>query len=300
MKTLLLAGLLASFQILPAASAEDWGSYEHRPLDLRDLVPPDGRRFSLPHDFNYLDPNKQLWEAPTGLIVDGATIPMPFWSVIGGPFEGLYREASVIHDAGCCAKTRPWREVHRMFYNAMRCSGVGWVKAKTMYLAVWAMGPRWTKLNSSMPKDCLLTSPSSTPPEMQSLMIPKPEIAQALVTEIRQRSLTLPEARAVARPFFNRSAMSDQEATQFAARLKEKELSAAAQEAITLSVLQSEWVSEEEAHGIEQWIEKDNPPLEAIEVRAQELRARKIMELRLFPQVEALKQAAQARSGNLP
>ena len=39
---------------------------------MRDLVPPDGRRFSLPHDFNYLDPNKQLWEAPSGLIVDGA------------------------------------------------------------------------------------------------------------------------------------------------------------------------------------------------------------------------------------
>ncbi len=299
MKTVLLLVLLFS-PIAPAVSAEDWGAYQNRPLDLRDLVPPDGRRFSLPHEFNYLDAKKQLWEAPSGLIVDGASIPMPFWSVIGGPFSGPYREASVVHDAGCCAKTRPWQEVHRMFYEAMRCSGVGWVKAKTMYLAVWAMGPRWTKLNSSMPKDCLLAAPSGTPPAMQSFMLPTTDIAQQVVQEIKERQITLPEARAVARPFFNRSAMSDKDATQFAAELKGRDLSAAERAAISLSVLQSEWVSEEEVRGLEQWVERENPALEKVEARAEELRSRRITELRLFPKVEALRQSIQERNGQLP
>ncbi len=299
MKTIFLLVLALSSQILPGPQAEDWGAYQNRPLDLRDLVPPDGRRFSLPHDFNYLDPKKQLWEAPAGLIVDGPTIPMPFWSVIGGPYEGLYREASVIHDAGCCARTRPWREVHRVFYDAMRCSDVGWVKAKTMYLAVWAIGPRWTKLNSSMPKDCLLAAPAGTPPGMSSLKLPAAEIAQQVMRAVAQGLISLPEARAVARPFFNRSAMSDQDATQFVAKLKGRQLSAAEEAVISLSVWQSEWVSEEEVRGLEQWVEREDPSFEKLEARAEELRRRRVTELRLFPKVEVLRQALAARSEDL-
>ena len=32
---------------------------------------------------------------------------------------------------------------HRMFYNASRCGGVGEVRAKVMYAAVFHFGPRW-------------------------------------------------------------------------------------------------------------------------------------------------------------
>jgi len=31
-----------------------------------------------------------------------------------------------------------------MFYDAMRCSGVGLFKAKVMFYAVYRFGPRWT------------------------------------------------------------------------------------------------------------------------------------------------------------
>lgn len=34
-----------------------------------------------------------------------------FWSFIGGPFEGKYRNASVVHDFLCKVQKRPWRSV---------------------------------------------------------------------------------------------------------------------------------------------------------------------------------------------
>jgi Protein of unknown function (DUF1353) len=42
---------------------------------------------------------------PAGAIVGGASIPQVFWSIIGGPFEDKYREASVIHDYYCEQKS---------------------------------------------------------------------------------------------------------------------------------------------------------------------------------------------------
>src|ERR1700686_2385424 len=154
MKLFLAFALTLCSNALSAPTPAQWGSYPNRPLELRDLVPPDGRRFSLIHDFNYVDQTGRLWAAPADLITDGASIPMPFWSVIGGPFEGLYREAAIVHDAGCCAKMQPWQDVDHMFYNAMRCSGVGWLQAKVMFYAVWAGGPRWTTANPTMPREC--------------------------------------------------------------------------------------------------------------------------------------------------
>ena len=46
---------------------------------------------------------KKTWTAPKGAKVDGASIPQLFWTPIGGPFEGKYRYASVIHDTECDA-----------------------------------------------------------------------------------------------------------------------------------------------------------------------------------------------------
>jgi len=55
---------------------------------------------------------------------------------MGGPFEGKYRNASVLHDVAYDQKTRPWPECDEMFYNAMRCSGVNAVNAGTMYYSL--------------------------------------------------------------------------------------------------------------------------------------------------------------------
>lgn len=91
----------------------------------------------------YTDPQGQPWFAPIGTTSDGASIPQFAWSFTGGPYEGLYREAAFIHDVACEQKTKAWAMVHRTFYTAMRARGVGEMRAKLMYAAVYHFGPRW-------------------------------------------------------------------------------------------------------------------------------------------------------------
>jgi hypothetical protein len=260
MKVPPLSLLLIASTIFARSGNASWGSYQNRPLSLQDMIPPDGRRFSLIHEFNYLDQNGRLWPSPQGLITDGASIPMPFWSVIGGPFEGLYREAAIVHDAGCCAQMAKWEDVHHMFYNAMRCSGVGWVKAKTMFFAVWAGGPRWTKLNTEMPAKCLTHRAIDS------------TLQSTLMQVIKSRTLSASETKAVARPFFTTKAMTGADAAALVAQLKQRNLNADESYIISLSVIQSAHISDADVKVSEAWVEKENPSLEAIERRAEQLR----------------------------
>jgi hypothetical protein len=105
----------------------------------------DGRHMRLLRPFCYIDPAGLDWPVPKDAMIDGASIPRAFWTLIGGPFEGLYRYGSVIHDYHCDVCVRPWQAVHRMFYDAMITSGVSEIQAKTMYFAVRLGGPRWNE-----------------------------------------------------------------------------------------------------------------------------------------------------------
>ncbi|TIX57619.1 MAG: DUF1353 domain-containing protein [Mesorhizobium sp.] len=110
----------------------------------------DGRRVRLIEKYTYVDPSGEVWEVPGGTIVDGASIPQFFWGLIGGPLEGKYRNASVVHDFYCGEKTRDWKKVHRMFLDAMLESGVEQRLAKTMYYAVYFFGPRWETVEAKV------------------------------------------------------------------------------------------------------------------------------------------------------
>lgn len=118
----------------------DWGYYSG-PVDTR--WESDGRTMTLLNELRYTDPRGVIWIAPAGSKVDGASIPRSLWTFMGGPFEGKYRNASVLHDVAYDNKSRPWPEADRMFYNAMRCSGVGPVEAKTMYYSLYRFGRHW-------------------------------------------------------------------------------------------------------------------------------------------------------------
>lgn len=104
----------------------------------------DGRFMKLLEDFQFEDPNGMTWVAPIGSLVDGASIPVVAWSIVGSPFTGRYRDASVIHDVACQEKMRSWEVVHLAFYYAMRTSRVSPLQAKIMYAAVHHFGPRWS------------------------------------------------------------------------------------------------------------------------------------------------------------
>ncbi len=103
----------------------------------------DGLTMTLTKRFVYVDGLRWRWVAPAGSVVDGASIPQEAWTFIGGPFEGKYRAASVLHDVACVTREMPWPAVHKMFFYAMRDFGVPIVRAKIMHAAVYHFGPRW-------------------------------------------------------------------------------------------------------------------------------------------------------------
>lgn len=122
-------------------SVEDHGRFSGLPVQI--ALNEDGRSAKLLAPLLYIGLDERRWLAPTGAWLDGASIPKAFWSVIGGPFEGRYREASIVHDHYCITKARTWRDTHRMFHEAMLCRGVSAFKARLMFYAVYRFGPRW-------------------------------------------------------------------------------------------------------------------------------------------------------------
>lgn len=103
----------------------------------------DGRIMTLLNRFAFVDNAKLVWSVPAKARVDGASIPKFAWSILGSPFVGRYRKASVVHDWYSDVRTREWKATHRMFYEAMRTSKVSGAKARIMYAAVYYAGPRW-------------------------------------------------------------------------------------------------------------------------------------------------------------
>ena len=122
------------------ATTFKWGYYDGDPVTKWN---PDGRTMTLLTELRYTDPQGVEWVAPIGSVVDGASIPRYLWSIMGGPFEGQYRNASVLHDVAYGEHKRPWQDCDRMFYYAMRCSGVNAVEAKTMFYAVYKFAHHW-------------------------------------------------------------------------------------------------------------------------------------------------------------
>jgi hypothetical protein len=120
--------------------ASDFGHFEGAVVT--EWITPD-REMRLVEEFAYIDPSNTAWRAPAGATIDGASIPRVLWTLVGSPFTGHYRNASVVHDVACVSRIESWQRVHRMFYSACRCGGVGELSAKTMYAAVYHFGPRW-------------------------------------------------------------------------------------------------------------------------------------------------------------
>jgi hypothetical protein len=152
MKRLLIISLLfltacgghrpPAWDVVAAREKHPWGYYSGQ---VEARWENDGRRMTLLSELRYTDPEGVVWIAPAGSVVDGASIPRALWSLMGGPFEGKYRNASVLHDIAYEQQSRPWKQCDRMFYNAMRCSGVGSTEAKTMYYALYRHGRHWKR-----------------------------------------------------------------------------------------------------------------------------------------------------------
>lgn len=123
---------------------EDWGKFSGQP---KTVWLDDGREMKLLDDFVYTDNAGKAWLAKKETLIDGASIPRFMWTIIGGPFEGPYRNASIVHDSYYVDYRENSDVVHKMFYEAMRCGGVPERKAKVMFWAVYKFGGSWVMEN---------------------------------------------------------------------------------------------------------------------------------------------------------
>jgi len=102
------------------------------------------RKMELLAPFSFLDSKGFNWQAATGDEIDGASIPEIVWSkIVGTPYIGDYRRASVVHDVACKKYIKSSRDAHRMFYEAMLEDGTDPNRALLFYMAVRVFGPRW-------------------------------------------------------------------------------------------------------------------------------------------------------------
>jgi hypothetical protein len=125
-----------------------------------EFVPPSCEQSGLCEiktDFRYKDPNSIEWLTKAGDKTDGASIPPWAQPFIGHPFDKLFIKAAVIHDHYCDRHVRPWRQTHRVLYDALAESGVDIAKARLMYYAVYLFGPKWLELIPGKPcgHDCI-------------------------------------------------------------------------------------------------------------------------------------------------
>lgn len=182
-----------------ASAAPAWAAAQGHFVGTLIFAPGDeARDMQVMQPFEYVDRAGRTWPVPAGVYVDGASIPPIFWPIIGGPFEGLYRAASVIHDWYCFVRARTWQDTDRMFYEAMLASKVSPATARVMFLAVWYGGPTWDELTrrnmAALTRDGTIAPPP--PPSPPPPPPPEPPLSPPTTWPEPQRptSLQLREA----------------------------------------------------------------------------------------------------------
>ncbi len=101
----------------------------------------------------FIDSKGTEWVAPMGTLTDGASVPRLALAITDGRFDKEFLKAAIVHDAYSQSdnasrtpdqyQQRPWKAVHRMFYEAALAGGTSPEKARLMFAAIWLAGPRW-------------------------------------------------------------------------------------------------------------------------------------------------------------
>ena len=110
------------------------------------------RKMGLIEEFWFLDRAGERWTAEAGYEIDGATIPRALWTLVGSPYTGQYRRASVVHDKACdeaVGNPARRRAADRMFYEACRAGGCSWFEAAVLYAGV-RVGGLWAELTPQL------------------------------------------------------------------------------------------------------------------------------------------------------
>ncbi len=97
--------------------------------------PINGKWFRVAELFIYWAENGRKYVVPYGVHTDFASIPRAFRWMIAR--VGKYGKAAVLHDH-LCGGVVSRKEADRIFLEAMKVLGVGWLKRRTMYFGVRA------------------------------------------------------------------------------------------------------------------------------------------------------------------
>jgi len=116
------------------------------------------RNMKLLEQFWFDDGRGTTWDAPEGSIIDGASIPKPLWGLVGSPFTGDYRRASIVHDIACVAAVgdpAARKAADKMFFRACREGGCGIREAIILYIGV-RIGAQWDSKMLQAEQDTVL------------------------------------------------------------------------------------------------------------------------------------------------
>lgn len=121
--------------------------------EVKTLWQSNHRDMKLLEAFSFIDPAGKEWKVPVGSFLNGATIPRALWSIVGSPYTGSYRRATVIHDYFVGEGTNPEvshaerRSADKMFYHACRSDGCTRSQAVVLYMGV-SVGSFFAKRHS--------------------------------------------------------------------------------------------------------------------------------------------------------
>ena len=154
------------------------------PVQAEFIIPakPDDnfRDMKLMAPFSYTDPRGVKWEVPAGYITNGASVPWGLWNIVGGPYDGPYRDAAVIHDYYTEFKLRSWEDTHRMYYEASLARGVSENRAGIMYAGLLVGADRWDPpAATAAPKKAQLL-PSPAAGSFRLAQVPPPSTAKPI------------------------------------------------------------------------------------------------------------------------
>lgn len=122
-----------------------YGVFSGEPRTVWLTEPGADRRMELVELITFKDAAGRVWDAPAGHRVDGASIPRALWTLVGSPYTGDYRRASILHDVACDRHPQDGPERRagdEMFYAACRAGGCGRLEAKLLFLGV-RLGSSW-------------------------------------------------------------------------------------------------------------------------------------------------------------
>jgi hypothetical protein len=143
-KLLIIVSILAfSTGVLAAEGGEtDHGSFEGRVV-VEWLDDPFVPTMRLAEPFAYAQSKGKVWKVPQGHIIKGRGMPPLFRDLIGQPFYGGFRKASIVYDHATQEMKQPWDEAQLMFLEASMAEGINESEAKAMYMLLRAQGSRW-------------------------------------------------------------------------------------------------------------------------------------------------------------